>query len=378
MTLDVRQSWKGVERGPLEVTTSGQESSCGFPFKEGGRYLVFAFHGRQDARLEVSLCSLTQAFDGSGAAADFLRALDSPPRGGRIFGTVRTAVRVFDSDRSHSEIPTETQVRLSGGAQERTTTSSGGRYEFTGLPDGSYRVELLVPDGHSVYSASRDVLLSDRRACAEENYYLSPAGRIVGRLVGPDGRGLARVHVETTSPDARPDPRFGPRTASATTDTEGYFEIGGLPPGRYLTGVNLKDLPSEYNPYARTVYPGGGSAPHIVTLSLGQTADLGTWQMPPPLAAVRVAGVVTWRDGSPAVGVYVGVRDNIAGVRDDIARGVGGATSDTDGRFVLELRRGRSYTFTAGRLPVSAPRLDIGASAPDPVRIVIQREPPRQ
>ena len=236
VTLDVRQSWKGVEPGPLEVTTSGMEGSCGFPFKEGGRYLVFAYHGRRDARLEASLCSLTQEFNGSGVAADFLRALDAPARGGRIFGTVRTAVRVFDSDRSNSEIPTETQVRLSGGAQERTTTSSGGRYEFTGLSEGTYRVEVLVPDGHTDYSPSREVLIPNRRACAEENYYLSPAGRIVGRLVGPDGRGLARVHVETTSPDARPDPRFGPTTASAPTDSEGYFEnprpSSGTVPGR--------------------------------------------------------------------------------------------------------------------------------------------------
>ncbi len=378
VTLDVRQSWKGAQTGPLEITTGPEGGGCGFSFKEGGRYLVFAHQGRFGVRLQASICSLTQEFNGSGAAADFLRALDAPARGGRIFGTVRTAVRVFDSDRSNRETPTETQVRLSGGAQERTTTSSGGRYEFTGLPDGSYRVELLVPDGHTVYSASREVLLPDRRACAEENYYLSPAGRIVGRLVGPDGRALARVHVEATSPDARPATPFGPPTALAITDAEGYFEIGGLSPGRYLTGVNLKDLPNEYNPYARTVYPGGDSAPHIVTLSLGQTADLGTWQMPPPLAAVRLAGVVTWNDGSPAVGVFVGVRD-------DIARAVGGARSDKEGRFVLELRQGRSYTFTttardpqSGQLPVSAPRLDIGASAPDPVRIVIQREPPRQ
>ena len=377
VTLDVRQSWKGVEKGPLEITTSGEGGTCGFPFKEGGRYLVFAHRGRMGARLEASICSLTQEFNGSGVAADFLRALEAPARGGRIFGTVRTAVRVFDSDRSNSEIPTETQVRLSGGAQDRTTTSSGGRYEFTGLSEGTYRVEVLVPDGHTDYSPSRDVLIPNPRACAEENYYLSPAGRIVGRLVGPDGRGLPRIQVDVTSPDPRPRPLYGLSMASATTDAEGYFEIRHLPPGRYLAGVNLKDLPSQYNPYARTVYPGGGSAPHIVTLSLGQTVDLGRWEMPPPLAVVRAAGVVTWLDGTPAVGVYVSASDR-TGDPVDRARGVGGARSDKDGRFVLELRQGRSYTFTAGPLPVSAPRLDIGASAPDPVRIVIQRDPPRQ
>jgi hypothetical protein len=379
--LDVRQSWKGVETGPLEITTGPEGGGCGFSFKEGGRYLVFAHRGRLDGRLQASICSLTQEFNGSGAAADFLASLSAPTRGGRIFGTVRTAQRVFDPERPRTEAATETLVRLSGGGQERTTTSAGGRYEFTGLSEGPYRVEVLVPDGHTVYSASREVQIPDRRACAEENYSLSPAGRIAGRLVGPDGRGLSRIHVETTSPDVRSHPLYGLAIASATTDTEGYFEIDALPPGRYVIGVNLKDLPSEYNPYARTVYPGGTAQPHIVTLSLGQTVDLGTWQMPPPLAVVRITGMVTWNDGSPAVGVYVGVSDR-TGNPVERARGAGGATSGQGGRFVLEVRQGRTYTFTAsdrqsGQLPVSAPRLEIGA-APEPVRIVIQREPPRQ
>lgn len=145
--LDVRQSWKGVGTGPLEITTSGEESSCGFPFKQGGRYLIFAFRGGPGGRLQASICSATQEFTGRGAAADFLASLSAPARGGRIFGTVRTAVRALDPGRPSSEAGTETLVRLFGGDQEKTTTSSGGRYEFTGLSEGPYRVEVVVPDG---------------------------------------------------------------------------------------------------------------------------------------------------------------------------------------------------------------------------------------
>jgi hypothetical protein len=378
--LDVRQSWKGVETGPLEITTGSEGGGCGYPFREGGRYLIFAFRNPNSNRLQASICSLTQEFNGNGAAADFLASLKAPARGGRIFGTVRTAMRVFDPERPSTETATETLVRLSGGGHERTTTSSGGRYEFAGLPEGPYRVEVLIPDGYTTYSPSRELQIADRRACIEENYSLSPAGRIAGRLVGPDGRGISRIQVEVTSPDVRPHPRYGLAIASARTDEEGYFEIPYLPPGRYLAGVNLKDLPSEYNPYARTLYPGGTSEPHVITLSLGQIVDLGTWPMPPPLAVVRVSGIATWSDGSPAAGVYVGVWDR-TGNPVEMARGAGGATTGADGRFVLELRQGRIYTFMARdpqsrQLPVSGPRLEIGARAPEPVRIVIQRGPP--
>jgi hypothetical protein len=172
--LDVRQSWKGVQTGPLEITTGPEGGGCGFPFEEGGRYLIFAFHGRIDGRLQASICSLTQKFDGRGAAADFLASLSAPARGGRVFGSVRTALRVFDPEHPRAESGTETLVRLAGGGQERTTRSSGGQYEFTGLPEGSYEVDLVVPDGYTTYSTTRPVQIPDSRACAEENYVFSP------------------------------------------------------------------------------------------------------------------------------------------------------------------------------------------------------------
>ena len=42
VTLTVHKAWKGAQPGPLEVHTSGNGASCGYDFKEGQRYLVFA------------------------------------------------------------------------------------------------------------------------------------------------------------------------------------------------------------------------------------------------------------------------------------------------------------------------------------------------
>jgi len=123
-----------------------------------------------------------------------------------------------------------------------------------------------------------------------------------------------------------------------------FFQVAELPPGRYIVGLNLKDLPNKYNPYARTVYPGGPD-PHVIELGLGQAVDLGSWQIPPPLPIVRIEGIITRRDGSPVAGVYVTAWDQTNNPV-EIARGAGGATSGKDGRFVLELRRRRVYEFT--------------------------------
>jgi hypothetical protein len=378
VTLTVHKAWKGAEPGPLEVQTSGSGASCGYDFKEGQRYLVFAHSAASAPRLTVSSCSFTHPFDGTGPSADFLASLEMPARGAWIFGAVRTGQRVFDHERPRSEVDTETTVHLTGGGPTQTMRSTGGRYEFRGLAAGSYQVHIDLPQGYTTYSSTRDIEIPNVRACAQENFSLEPDGRIAGRVVGPDGSALKDVAVEVTTADTRPHPVYGLSIASVRSDAEGFFDVPGLPPGRYIAGVNLADLPTKYNPYARIVYPGPPNDPHVIELGLGQRADLGTWHMPPPLPIVRVQGVVTRRDGSPVPGVFVGAWDETDNPVER-ARGAGSAASGSDGRFVLELRKGRTYTFSvrapqSKSLRISAPRIDTSADLPPVLHIVILSE----
>jgi hypothetical protein len=56
VTLRVSEAWKGTDQGTLEVSTPSQGSACGYPFKEGQEYLVYAY-GKQD--LKVDACGGT-------------------------------------------------------------------------------------------------------------------------------------------------------------------------------------------------------------------------------------------------------------------------------------------------------------------------------
>ena len=240
---------------------------------------------------------------------------------------------------------------------------------------GSLSSELQLPDAYASHAAGKDVAIPTPRACAQQDYVFSPASRITGRVLPAEGRPAVRVQVEAADPEARAHPIYGLRILSATTNAEGDFEIGGVPPGRYVIGINLKDLPSNLNPYGRALYPSNDRDGEIVTIGAGQAFDLGRWRLPPPLAVVKVEGVATWQDGKPAAGVYVGAWD-VTGNPIERARGAGGATVDADGRFVLDLRQGRAYTFMArdkssALLSVAGPRLVVGTTAPDPVRLVI-------
>ena len=79
VTLRVSESWKGPEGAMLEVKSPVGGSACGYPFKEGQEYLVYA-SGRRD--LEVSLCSETKPLSKADADLAVLGNGKKPKDGG--------------------------------------------------------------------------------------------------------------------------------------------------------------------------------------------------------------------------------------------------------------------------------------------------------
>ena len=58
VTFDVERFWKGItDREAVVYTSPVGNGSCGFPFRKGQRYLVFA--GVIENRLTTSICSFT-------------------------------------------------------------------------------------------------------------------------------------------------------------------------------------------------------------------------------------------------------------------------------------------------------------------------------
>ena len=55
VSFRVSEVWKGPQRETLEVSTPTQGSACGYAFKEGQEYLVYAYTGKQG--FETDLCS---------------------------------------------------------------------------------------------------------------------------------------------------------------------------------------------------------------------------------------------------------------------------------------------------------------------------------
>jgi hypothetical protein len=220
------------------------------------------------------------------------------------------------------------------------------------------------------------VNIPDPRACAREDAWVKAAGRILGHVVGPEGKPAGSVQVEIAREDAQPDVHGELPSVGARTMADGTFEAGEIPPGRYLVGVNLRGSPTLSNRYERVLYPGGGNEGTVVTVGLGQTVDLGAFQLPSPLRVIKATGTVTWQDGSPAANLTVFAQD----LGPDGQRPAGASTrSGADGGFALDLLEGRTYTLTTPefgprdqvKLAVSPFRVREGMP---PVLVVIPRE----
>lgn len=66
VTFVVHTQWKGVTASPLRLMTQGDSAMCGYAFRLGQRYLVYA--DRMPTELAVGLCSRTRLYDAAEAA----------------------------------------------------------------------------------------------------------------------------------------------------------------------------------------------------------------------------------------------------------------------------------------------------------------------
>ena len=63
--IEVERVWKGVEKATVSVFTSSDSAACGYGFKEGETYLVYA-SGDKEGRLLTTICTRTRRMKDAG------------------------------------------------------------------------------------------------------------------------------------------------------------------------------------------------------------------------------------------------------------------------------------------------------------------------
>jgi 5-hydroxyisourate hydrolase-like protein (transthyretin family) len=347
VTFSVTEPYSGVQEGTVEVTTGSGGGDCGFAFREGVEYVVYA--QRAGSSLTVSICSRTREVSKAADDLGYARAVAS---GGatkaRISGDVLFSTRSL-SRRPVPEprpLPDVGVLLEKDGQSMRAVTGADGRFSADNLTAGKYAARLDLSEGLYAEGWPRTIELRDDKSCAEVHAIVYPDGRVSGRVVDASGRPVEGLTIELTVAPGIDEP-FGPERLRDLTDSEGRYEIVHVPAGRFVIGINTQRNRDGVLLEPRLFYPGVTSLTSAtgVTLKTGERTSLRDFVLPREIVLVQVSGIVFDSSGVPAANAQVYLKGQAEA---DYILGEP-AITDSSGRFMLAAIAGRSYRLFAER-----------------------------
>jgi len=349
--LIVDQPIRGMQSSEVDVITGWGGGDCGYGFKLGQRYLVYAYREKKSNRLSTSICTRTRLISEAEDDLAFIRALPTSNANGLIFGTVGKRNHEWKEGEKWFKPVADAELTIEGQvAQYHAESDRDGTFRVENVVPGKYVVKLKLPPGlirpsgkdESGMTAENEVEVS-ARGCAETGFYLESDTRIGGRVLDANGNPVTKMQLNLRG--AAADRSNVNTFLYATTDADGHFEFKVVPPGDYWLGYHLLNSAlQEGQPYGRTYLPGVPSKAMatIVSVKEGGTLSGLTLQLPPPLSQRTVNGVVVWSDGHPSrAGVYVSLAE------EGEMSSFFSVQTDDNGRFMLKLYQGLQYKVSA-------------------------------
>jgi hypothetical protein len=310
--FSVDQTYRGVNGSQVAIMTGQGGGDCGFGFKIGEQYLVYAYRDhRKKEMLSTSICTRTRPIRGADEDLEYIRGLSKASPGGWVLGEISKASRTQEG--RLQLLPLKgVEVTIEGqGKTVTVATDSDGKYRASSLPEGGYKVRVSPPEGLSGRSNESEVKVADR-GCARVSFLLWINGRVSGRVLDSEGKPLSNSYVQLFSADK--EKRYSGFSDGISTDDEGRYEIGQIPPGHYKLSVNhdvprgkqdgphdelLKSFPLFY-------YPGVSNADQAGVIVVGESAKVEgvDFRLPKP-GERTIEGVVLGPDGKPASNVQL-------------------------------------------------------------------------
>lgn len=349
------------------VSTAEDGAACGFPFQLGLRYLVHAAGPLQ--ALATSQCTRTALESESRDVLDLMARTKQGTVVSELRGTVvqlQLAVDgSFAAPLSSTGAPGLTVLATNeAGKAFQTVADLQGRFLFKGLVPGRYTLSAIHRTGlRPAFDAPAVV---EMNGCfATEPIFVTTEG-IVGRVREADGMPVngRQVRMTVVSLGASGHQPTRERSTFTSSESSGAFEFHGLPPGRYLLGVNVFSPPTVDSPYPPVWYPQAADATHATALTVDGLKPVRIeMTLPPPLKAIRYAGRVVDAAGRAVSRASV-VLYAAGGGSDHVSSG----STDADGRFSLEGFPGSTYelqaTAFASGLSSTSDRVAISADVP--------------
>ena len=378
--FSLEQVYKGVEGSQTQVQTGAAlGGDCGYPFKNGERYLVYAYRDSKTGLLHTSICSRTAAVSKASDDLDFLRGLPDSALKTRISGTVRRYTNEYDTTgfRTIQPLPSIRVIISSQGKRYEAVTNDDGVYHLVGLPPGKYRVEADLPGNLS--HPTQDVNLA-KGDCALADILTKSDGGVSGRIVDDHGDPVVGIRLDLIPVDAIDLDNASKRVIlshSEKTGKEGLYRFENIPPGQYYFGFDLDNPTRTDYPYPRTYFPGTPDRARATILKLrdGEKLPGIDLSLPPQITVRTIRGVLLWPDGRPVSRAHILLKDAADIDRDKRIY----ATADVDekGQFSIKGFEGvecwlHAWTMEGTRFQRAEPvkiRVDNGIQ---PVRLTIK------
>lgn len=336
--FSVQQAYSGVTGTEVEVHTGSGGGDCGFQFKIGQRYLVYAQLYKE--RLLTGICSRTRAFSQATEDLAFLGTLSSAGPGVTIHGMI-TRPDAKPDDPANSEI----SIVIEGESQRKEVRpGADGTFTVSGLPAGKYKATINLPDALTTWGKESEVTVTDR-GCAAVGWYVTDNGRVNGRVLNADGEPVAKILVSLVQPGSNTKEN---QVKLERTDDEGNFKFSAVPRGRYLVAVNHTRYPELNDPtkgYPPTFYPGVADEANAQAITVGPGEKLNDLlvRIPSKRAPSVVKINVVWSDGTPVPKATVAIADVTQG-----ANFVGyAAQADEKGQHTIEGYVGETMVIEA-------------------------------
>jgi hypothetical protein len=93
IVLEVERSYRGSVSKNVEVVTGSGGADCGYDFRMGEHYLVYAYPHPQSGKLYTGICQRTRPISDAGDDLDYLSKKDDPSHGAGIEGTIEELKR---------------------------------------------------------------------------------------------------------------------------------------------------------------------------------------------------------------------------------------------------------------------------------------------
>ncbi|MGD1210413.1 MAG: hypothetical protein ABR973_03515 [Candidatus Acidiferrales bacterium] len=258
----IDEKFAGPDVAEIDVFSGGDDGDCGYHFKQGERYVVFA-QQEAEGRLFSTICNGTRPASEARALIPQLRAMRNGTRVASVFGVLRSADPPFLAplDDPDDPLPNISLKLRSRYDRFETGTDASGIYSFYDVHAGEYRFTANVPPRTELtrkgLSGGLPPFKIPDGACYEYDVVALPTGHIRGSVLGTNGKPLGLASVELYRAGAYSDARPG---LWAFQGDKGVFDFDHIGPGDYVLVFNRLNRMDPNAPYPRAFYPGAADA----------------------------------------------------------------------------------------------------------------------